>query len=297
MIVYKKEKEYFGNGIYLSDLKIKRSDSEKKRRSRLDSKLEYLRRNINESANTQDTRNSCSSKNSSVENLTDTKLSMKRRNSRRNFSKYSTEVGRRSSTATSILNGKKKRSSGANTEILRARERMNQYQRVKNDGSINFMLITVSVSFLALTFPYQIIWAADQLYRLLVFNENVAKRTISQHDEVIYELVSATLKDIALTIRNLNFSMNFFLYSTMSNLFRRELNILFQSLGFYNFILFKNSLSTTGNNFTNQLLTPKTPTTNQTRFTSFNVTNQSDKSSRTDAFKQSRKKSSATYEQ
>lgn len=148
-----------------------------------------------------------------------------------------------------------KRYSGCKTEILRARERINQNQRVKNDRSISIMLITVSVTFLILTFPYQFVWVADQLYRVIINHKfsNLPKSEYSNFkmilfkDVWVYQLVSFSVKDIALTIRNLNFSINFFLYSTMSNLFRKELNVLFQNLGFYNFILFKNTISSVNN--------------------------------------------------
>lgn len=119
---------------------------------------------------------------------------------------------------------------------------------MKIDRAINFMLITVSVSFLVLTFPYQIIWVADR-----IFDSHLNKKFNTARDPEfenlkrklwLYQLVSLSVKDIALILRNLNFSINFFLYSTMSNLFRQELNCIFQSLGLYSFKLFKNELST-----------------------------------------------------
>jgi hypothetical protein len=63
-----------------------------------------------------------------------------RRMSRREFDRYSTQLVRKPSAVLQVLDGKKKRSSGSNTDILRAREQMNQYQRIKNDRAISFML-------------------------------------------------------------------------------------------------------------------------------------------------------------
>lgn len=149
---------------------------------------------------------------------------------------------------TTLRSGFKK---GIETEVetLRARERLIRDQRLRNDRSINTMLITVSITFLALTFPYQIVWIADQINKVVInyqlkqnfdedkFNSFFIKKIW------LHQLVFYTIKDISLTIRNLNFSINFFLYSTMSNLFRKELNFLFQKIGFYNFHLFRNSVS------------------------------------------------------
>jgi hypothetical protein len=186
---------------------------------------------------------------------------MSRRNSHKQFRRFSSEVSRKSSRVTSVLDGRSKRSSCVNTEVLRTREQMNQLQRVKNDRAINIMLITVSVSFLILTFPYQLVWVCDQIYQIVLskkIHSNMAADEESEttieydfeffeifkRDIWMYHLISNAIKDLALIIRNLNFAINFFLYSTMSNLFRKELNCIFQSLGCYKIKLFQNGLST-----------------------------------------------------
>lgn len=152
------------------------------------------------------------------------------------------------------LDGHKRRSISAKTEILRTREQMNHLQRMKTDRAINIMLITVSVSFLVLTMPYQIIWVTDRIFEFVLktkieraqeseySNEEAINRIKREYG--LYQLISYSLKDITLVLRNLNFSINFFLYSTMSNLFRQELNCILQNLGLYSFKLFKNELST-----------------------------------------------------
>lgn len=134
----------------------------------------------------------------------------------------------------------------SNAALLRAREYLNQYQRLNNDKSINVMLITVSLAFLLLTFPYQIIWMVEKIF-MEFLNEKeyrLGENETEKKTEILtFKIITTALKDLCLAVRNLNFSINFFLYSTMSNLFRRELNILFQRIGFYNFILFKNSIN------------------------------------------------------
>lgn len=199
-----------------------------------------------------------------------------RKASKKSFRRFSADLTRRQSKISTSIDGKFKRSSGTNTEILKARERINQYQRVNNDCSINIMLITVSVSFLILTFPYQLVWLCDQIYRDYIMkkvsepttSENMLLKETLEMNLFIYLMVSFSIKDISLMLRNLNFSINFFLYSTMSNLFRKELNCLFQNMGFYNFKLFKNSLSTTTNTNYVQL----TQRTNRSRLPS-NISN------------------------
>jgi hypothetical protein len=189
-----------------------------------------------------------------------------RRMSRQNFNRFSKQISRKPSTVLHVLDGRRKRSSGSNTKILKARERINHLQRINNDRAINVMLITVSVAFLVLTFPFQFCWIADQFYKLWLANEEQASLLqdryrannstlrnattndydISQKGGInVYQVMSYAVQDVALMIRNLNFSINFFLYSTMSNLFRKQLNVVFQSMGFTNFILFKNSITTT----------------------------------------------------
>jgi hypothetical protein len=200
-------------------------------------------------------RHSFNTKRSRSNNSCSTYQSSIRRTSKANFQRFSADIVRKSSSVTTVLDGKQKRSSYQNTEILKARERVNQYQRVKNDHSINVMLISVSVAFLILTFPYQIVWIVEQLYWIILNNKVRDKMLNDERREEKYflfqtkfHLVFTSIKDVALTIRNINFSISFFLYSTMSNLFRRELNFLFQHLGLKNFVLFKNSISTTANN-------------------------------------------------
>lgn len=151
-----------------------------------------------------------------------------------------------SKTTPSLCN---KKTTETEVETLRGRERLIRDQRLRNDRSINTMLITVSITFLVLTFPYQIVWIADQINKVVI---NYQLKQNFDDDKFhtffikkvwLYQLVFYTIKDISLTIRNLNFSINFFLYSTMSNLFRKELNLFFQKIGFSNFHLFRNSVS------------------------------------------------------
>jgi hypothetical protein len=109
------------------------------------------------------------------------------------------------------------------------------------------------VTFLVLTFPFQIVWLADQIYKLQLheneqrsLSASLNSTTSANHNGTeinVFQVILYAVQDVTLIIRNLNFSINFFLYSTMSNLFRKELNVVFQNIGFYDFSLFKNSIS------------------------------------------------------
>ncbi|CAF4387765.1 unnamed protein product [Rotaria magnacalcarata] len=88
---------------------------------------------------------------------------------------------------------------------LSARKRL---QRQRNtDRNITFMLITVAIAFMVMTFPFQIYWFYMQIRQLIV------------PDSFLFTLTQ--------TFRYLNCCCNFFLYSATSSLFRRELSEIF----------------------------------------------------------------------
>lgn len=118
-------------------------------------------------------------------------------------------------------------------DCMQNNERKNHLNRIKNDQYINRMLMIVSATFLCLTLPFQLIWLVDQFYKILYLNSNGRNDHISSQNLDIYQLISYCLLDIAFIIRNLNFSINFFLYSTLSNLFRQELNKIFWKVAWF----------------------------------------------------------------
>ncbi|CAF1180421.1 unnamed protein product, partial [Didymodactylos carnosus] len=89
-----------------------------------------------------------------------------------------------------------------NSSSIRTRTR----QRQNTDRNITFMLITVALAFMLMSFPYQIYW----------FYLQISQTTSNK-----------TLYTLTQTFRNLNCMINFFLYSATSSLFRRELKEIF----------------------------------------------------------------------
>lgn len=89
-----------------------------------------------------------------------------------------------------------------------ASTRKRQQRQRNTDRNITFMLITVAVAFMVMSFPYQIYWFYMQIRQLTTPNK--------------------TLFTLTQTFRYLNCCCNFFLYSATSSLFRRQLREIFQ---------------------------------------------------------------------
>ena len=87
--------------------------------------------------------------------------------------------------------------------------------RIRTSGSrrihISVMLIAVSFSFIIFTIPYQICW-------YWLFSTTLGSVQLN----LKVNIINIGLRYIALTIRNLNYTMNFFLYSLTSFVFLKE---------------------------------------------------------------------------
>jgi hypothetical protein len=87
--------------------------------------------------------------------------------------------------------------------------------RIRTRGSrrihISVMLIAVSFSFITFTMPYQICW-------YWLFSASFGSVTVN----LKVNIINIGLRYLALTIRNLNYTLNFFLYSLTSVVFLKE---------------------------------------------------------------------------
>ncbi|CAF4516966.1 unnamed protein product, partial [Rotaria magnacalcarata] len=87
-------------------------------------------------------------------------------------------------------------------------------KRIKRQGNVDrnitFMLITVGVTFMVMTFPYPIYWLYVQIRQTTMSNKTVFILTQ--------------------TFRYLNCCCHFFIYSAASSLFRRELRKMFRCI-------------------------------------------------------------------
>ena len=88
-------------------------------------------------------------------------------------------------------------------------------RRIRTRGSrrihISVMLIGVSFSFITFTMPYQVCW-------YWFFSSAIGSVNIN----LKVNIINISLRYLALTIRNLNYTLNFFLYSLTSIVFLKE---------------------------------------------------------------------------
>jgi hypothetical protein len=77
----------------------------------------------------------------------------------------------------------------------------------KNERNLNITLVTLAITFMILTFPFQVYWMYENVYIIFFSNERHA---------------SNGLRDLTFKIKSLNYLINFFLYSALSKLFRQE---------------------------------------------------------------------------
>jgi hypothetical protein len=87
--------------------------------------------------------------------------------------------------------------------------------RIRTRGSrrihISVMLIAVSFSFITFTMPYQVCWY--WLFSTAIGSVNINLKV---------NIINIGIRYLALTIRNLNYTLNFFLYSLTSIIFLKE---------------------------------------------------------------------------
>jgi hypothetical protein len=94
---------------------------------------------------------------------------------------------------------------------------------------LSITLVAVAIFFCILTFPYQLFWVS-----YLIIDEfnghNLSTNTTTSPPSIIYTNNKNTLMMITFFIKNVNYIINFFLYSVLSRLFRHEFIVLMSSL-------------------------------------------------------------------
>lgn len=97
-----------------------------------------------------------------------------------------------------------------------------QFNQSKNDRNLSITLVTVAVTFMMLTFPFQAFWFYENFYKQFASNNsNLTNETL--------HTIEKYFKDTTFSIKNMNYLINFFLYSALSKLFRQEFLALFSS--------------------------------------------------------------------
>ncbi|UJR16189.1 hypothetical protein I4U23_003099 [Adineta vaga] len=99
--------------------------------------------------------------------------------------------------------------------------------RIRSSGPrrihISVMLIGVSFSFITFTMPYQISW-------YWLFSTAISRVELN----LKLNIINIGLRYLALTIRNLNYTLNFFLYSLTSTVFLKEAFVIARCNYFFN---------------------------------------------------------------
>ena len=99
----------------------------------------------------------------------------------------------------------------------------------KNDRNLSITLVTVAFTFMVLTFPFQMYWFYENIY--LNFNFEIlsnfsfdASLFIQRPPEIepVGRSYLKYFKNMTFLLKNMNYLINFFLYSALSKLFRDE---------------------------------------------------------------------------
>lgn len=91
---------------------------------------------------------------------------------------------------------------------------MDQFQVVNsiNERNLSVTLVAVAITYMILTFPHQITWLYSIFVEFFYQTETECEREQRRR-----------INEIAFFFRNMNYVVNFFLYSALSKLFRKEL--------------------------------------------------------------------------
>ncbi|RNA29338.1 G-coupled receptor -like protein [Brachionus plicatilis] len=99
----------------------------------------------------------------------------------------------------------------------------------KNDRNLSITLVTVAFTFMILTFPFQVYWFYENIY--LNFNFEILSNFSSDSSVFIQRPPDTEseerpylkyFKNMTFLLKNMNYLINFFLYSALSKLFREE---------------------------------------------------------------------------
>lgn len=127
----------------------------------------------------------------------------------------------------------------------------------KNDRSLSITLLTVSITFVVLTFPFQINWIFHNIdifkssqyssnktelnttHTTTKVNATLRDSSFSNHLNLTASITNVTTLSnleyyqISFIIKNMNYVINFFLYSALSTLFRQEFLAIFKESKFF----------------------------------------------------------------
>ena len=94
----------------------------------------------------------------------------------------------------------------------------------KNDINLNITLIAVAITFIILTLPYQILWYYEN-FHLNSPSQREPNKICSKdysNNEHFFNFNFDKLKELVFILKNMNYLINFILYSALSKIFRDE---------------------------------------------------------------------------
>nr|QVK45779.1 G protein-coupled receptor [Proales similis] len=98
----------------------------------------------------------------------------------------------------------------------------------KADHNLSITLVTVALTFMVLTFPFQLNWFYENFFQRASssnaanISELVGNEKQNNQSEPIFSLSDLDIREITFGIKHLNYLINFFLYSAVSKMFRKE---------------------------------------------------------------------------
>lgn len=94
----------------------------------------------------------------------------------------------------------------------------------RTDRSLSITLVTVAITFIILTLPFQALWFYENFFKTSPTNE-ATTNTQNQNatsTESSEEIGGISFSDIIFITKNMNYLINFVLYSALSKMFRQE---------------------------------------------------------------------------
>ena len=126
---------------------------------------------------------------------------------------------------------------GTPVKIKKSKSHSLSTSNSKTDRNLSITLVTVAITFMILTFPFQMYWFYENLFRwlvesfqqlqsatssLLATNSTQVNQTSPPSDSDPRLDTHFNCQPITFIIKNMNYVINFFLYSALSKLFRQE---------------------------------------------------------------------------
>ena len=104
---------------------------------------------------------------------------------------------------------------------------------LKTDRNLSITLVTVALTYIILTLPFQSLWIYEYFFKIsnedlfdvnekIVISSKNSTLSINPNSSENYENFVVSLKGILFNVKNMNYLINFALYSALSKMFQQE---------------------------------------------------------------------------